>query len=94
MTPADLRAWRKQADLSQSELATALGVATMTVSRWERGSREIPSFLLLALDGLTANQALREHGVWLGQRPTLGTIPAEPHSYGTSPLKRLLNESH
>jgi len=56
MTPADLRAWRKTAGLSQSELASALGVAVMTVSRWERGQREIPSFLHLALKALSASR--------------------------------------
>lgn len=33
-------------------LAKALGTHLLTVSRWERGVREIPSFLHLALVGL------------------------------------------
>ena len=49
VTPTALQAWRKQAGLSQSGLAELLGVDTMTISRWERGQREIPSFLHLAL---------------------------------------------
>ncbi len=52
MTPARLRRWRSENDYSQSRLAEALGVAIMTVSRWERGEREIPPFLHLALECL------------------------------------------
>jgi len=49
MTPDELRAWREQNGYSQSKLATMLKVDVMTVSRWERGVRDIPSFLHLAL---------------------------------------------
>ena len=52
MTPKALKAWRKENGYSQARLAKVLGVATMTVSRWERGVREIPSFLHLALNSL------------------------------------------
>lgn len=52
MTPDALKRWREKNTYSQSQLASALGVATMTVSRWERGSREVPSFLSLALRAL------------------------------------------
>lgn len=52
MTPKELKTWRERNKYSQSQLATALEVATMTVSRWERGVREIPSFLHLALECL------------------------------------------
>lgn len=44
-----LREWRQQNEYSQAQLAKVLGVDVMTVSRWERGVREIPSFLHLAL---------------------------------------------
>ncbi|MEK6591136.1 MAG: helix-turn-helix transcriptional regulator [Nitrospinota bacterium] len=49
MTPKELKAWRKNNGYSQGKLAKALGVASLSVSRWERGVREIPSFLHLAL---------------------------------------------
>ncbi|UCH80905.1 MAG: helix-turn-helix transcriptional regulator [Nitrospiraceae bacterium] len=52
MLPAELQSWRKQNGYSQSHLARALGVVTITVSRWERGEREIPPFLHLALRSL------------------------------------------
>ena len=52
MTPEELRAWRKDNGFSQGKLAKALIVDPMSVSRWERGVREIPSFLHLALKWL------------------------------------------
>lgn len=50
MTPAELKKWREDHGYSQDRLAQALEVHVMTVSRWERGFREIPSFLHLALE--------------------------------------------
>lgn len=52
MNPDDLKKWRKRNGYSQPQLAKALGVIPLTVSRWERGVREIPSFLHLALECL------------------------------------------
>jgi transcriptional regulator with XRE-family HTH domain len=49
MSPDDLKKWRKKNNYSQSQLAKVLGVAPLTISRWERGERDIPSFLHLAL---------------------------------------------
>ncbi len=49
MKSKDLKKWRKQNDYSQSELAHVLGIATMTISRWETGVRAIPPYLTLAL---------------------------------------------
>lgn len=48
----ELRAWRKQRDFTQGELAALLGVKWLAVSRWERGERSIPALLPLALKGL------------------------------------------
>ena len=45
-----LKAWRTQYGFSQQQLADALNVDIMTVSRWERGVRGIPPFLHLALE--------------------------------------------
>lgn len=49
MTPQELQAWRNKKGFSQAGLADILGVTVQTVYRWERGTREIPSFLHLAL---------------------------------------------
>lgn len=49
MTSEDLKLWRERVGLSQSQLARALAVDVMTVSRWERGVRDIPPYLHLAL---------------------------------------------
>jgi len=49
MKTDELKSWRQKNGYSQGQLAKVLGVDVMTVSRWERGVREIPSFLYLAL---------------------------------------------
>jgi len=52
MKPKELQKWRQLNGYSQSQLAEALGVAVMTVSRWETASREVPPFLHLALKSM------------------------------------------
>jgi transcriptional regulator with XRE-family HTH domain len=52
MTNEELKKWRRRNGYSQAKLAKALGVAVMTVSRWETGLRSIPVFLNLALNWL------------------------------------------
>ncbi|MBN1548350.1 MAG: helix-turn-helix transcriptional regulator [Syntrophaceae bacterium] len=52
MKPSELKRWRMKNDWSQEQLAAVLKVSSQTVSRWERGTREIPSFLYLALERL------------------------------------------
>lgn len=52
MTPKELQKWRIKNGYSQSNLAKALGVIALTISRWEREDREIPPFLHLALKSL------------------------------------------
>jgi len=49
MKKEELKQWRTANGYSQASLAKALGVAVLTVSRWETGLRAIPSFLHLAL---------------------------------------------
>jgi len=57
VTPQDLKEWRKRNGYTQVTLAEALNVIPITVSRWERGVREIPSFLWLALEALECRKA-------------------------------------
>ncbi len=49
MKSIELINWRKNNKLSQTKLAKILGVSNITVYRWEKDMREIPSFLHLAL---------------------------------------------
>jgi transcriptional regulator with XRE-family HTH domain len=48
----ELKKWRVKNGYSQAKLAKALGVASMTVTRWEMGIRSIPPYLHLALRAL------------------------------------------
>lgn len=52
MNAIELRTWRKEQGLSQTELATLLGVKYLAVLRWEKEQRKIPPFLSLALEAL------------------------------------------
>ena len=52
----ELREKRKALEMTQAQLAKALGVNIMTVSRWERGLRTIPPHLPLALEAIEAKQ--------------------------------------
>lgn len=45
----ELRKRREALSMTQEQLAAALGVASNTVARWERGERSIPPHLSLAL---------------------------------------------
>jgi DNA-binding transcriptional regulator YiaG len=67
MTKEELRAWRDSTGYSQGQLAKALNVSVITVSRWETGTRSVPSFLMLALRQLEstddpANRRLKGKG--------------------------------
>ncbi len=44
-----MRKWREKTGYSQVQLARVLDVDVMTVSRWERGIMQVPSFLKWAL---------------------------------------------
>ena len=52
MTINELKKWRMENGYSQAKLANVLGVASMTVTRWEMGIRSIPPYLHLALKAL------------------------------------------
>lgn len=48
----DLRAWRKLHGLTQAALAQRLGIAWLTVQRWESGDQHAPPYLRLLLKAL------------------------------------------
>lgn len=55
MTPEELKKWREAHGLSQSGLASLLGVSSNTVARWERGEMTYPPFLKLALRSIATD---------------------------------------
>ena len=56
MTPDELKAIRKAADLSQAEFGDKVGVSRLSVANWENGKYRMPNDLLdkLATAGLTS----------------------------------------
>lgn len=58
MTPADLRAARKQLGLTQTELGDLLGYTRTAVAYWEHGERPVPKWMPLAIDGLHFQRSL------------------------------------
>jgi len=62
MTGAELRERRNAMEMTQEQMAKALSVDVMTVSRWERGIRAIPPYLALALDTVARNTRKRGRG--------------------------------
>ena len=54
ITPAALRAWRRSSHLTQQQAADLLGVHQRSIRKWERGERQIPNMLALALEALTS----------------------------------------
>jgi predicted ATPase/DNA-binding XRE family transcriptional regulator len=77
VTPTELRVRRDALGLSQTALARALGVASNTVARWERGERPIrsPELVGLALQRLEG----MSHGAVTGKRAH--NLPAELSSF-------------
>jgi DNA-binding XRE family transcriptional regulator len=76
LMPQELKAWREQHNLTQKQLAELLShrdkqLSVITVSAWERGTHEPPSFIGLALAELSRRLAAGEvdigsgkHGRW------------------------------
>ena len=50
MNGEQLSSWRTYHQLTQQQLADALGVDRVTLARWETAQRAIPSYLGLALE--------------------------------------------
>src|SRR5258708_9971633 len=99
MTPAELRNRRIGLGLTQSELATALGVARNTVARWERGESAMASIEMvdLALSGLDVS--LRQPKMVVSPLPTAAAeLPRQLTSFvgrgrELSDIERLIETS-
>lgn len=57
MTGPELREWRAHWLLSQPQLASQLGMHLESISRWERGTARIPTWLPLALETIARRRA-------------------------------------
>ena len=62
MKPEELKKWRAESGYTQDELAKILGVYLVSVSRWETGTRSIPSFLHLALKAIPKKGGDKKQG--------------------------------
>ena len=62
MQGKELRSWRENHNLTQSELAQHLNVKRETVTRWEIGMRSVPPFLFLALEAVE-NRLMKGGGI-------------------------------
>jgi predicted transcriptional regulator len=51
-----LRQWREAQFLSQTQLATLLGVHVKTIYNWEQGNTRLPQHTMLALEQISGNR--------------------------------------
>ncbi|MBA3241067.1 MAG: helix-turn-helix transcriptional regulator [Acidobacteria bacterium] len=56
MSPEEFKRRREELGMTQDEIASALGIKMMTVSRWERGVHPIPRHIGLALESIERRQ--------------------------------------
>ena len=57
MTPAELKSFRAERQLSQGSLAELLGIARTTLVGYEKGHFPIPTYIALSVAALFANVA-------------------------------------
>ncbi len=88
MNKDELKQFRERIGLNQGELSKALSVAGNTISRWELGTRAIPSFLPLALE--TIERRLSESTAGSKTVSTVGSVDYNRYQIDT---KKYLGES-
>ena len=64
----EIKRERKRLGMSQGQLAEALGTASHTVSRWERGAA-VPAWADLVLEKVRKLRPVREKRFGIGGRP-------------------------
>jgi len=77
----------RQANLTQGDLATALGVTAATVSRWKNGDRAVPpeqAARIAAYLSVPVRMLFREQ-FYLGSRPLVTYREAVPGQSGPTP---------
>jgi len=62
MTPADLRTARHALNLSQSQLAAALGCSVSSLQDWEQGRVRVPKWVEKSLEMLRRLQRVADSG--------------------------------
>lgn len=72
MEPTDLQKWRIKHGHTQVSLAQQLRVSSNTIARWERGERQIPPFLYLALGYLELEGGEQAEGKKLKKKKKKG----------------------
>lgn len=92
MTPEELKQWREANRYSQNKLAEALSVHIMTISRWERGAREIPPFLKLALGYLELHEDKSEQELKTKYKPKLRAKPNKVKKEAIRPQQDIYGE--
>jgi DNA-binding XRE family transcriptional regulator len=86
MQGSDLKSWRKQYGLTQSDLAIELEVSRQTVVGWE-ASGSLPKILMLALRELERNRSTAGKRMSASQQRDTRQRPDEP---GTSlPIEKI-----
>lgn len=92
MTSKELKQWREVSGYSQDKLAKALSVHIMTVSRWERGAREIPPFLKLALGYLELKEDKPKQELKTKSKPKLRAKPNKVKKEAIQPKQNIYGE--
>ncbi|WP_404500382.1 helix-turn-helix domain-containing protein [Arthrobacter sp. GAS37] len=77
-TGEELRSWRVEAGLIQSELARRLNLTKRTIGNWEqRGTGELPPKAIRRLTEIVSPGATDVHETWVAEAERILTVPME-----------------